>query len=161
MIEKDNAIFMEESEYIEYLKKQQARNKEENISTPVAQVNLYELNKNLIQDLKKMNNMEINAALKKVYQWFVDIQAKPNGVKHFALLNHEYHYFTLFEAKTETSKGLDFIHQLKDILTNWYGDKDIRAIDVVDDYTVEIWAMCDGAPMVAYLFPYDKGVVYY
>ena len=44
---------------------------------------------------------------------------------------------------------------------NYYGDKDLRAIDVQDDGAVEIWAMWDGEPTVAYLFPYSQGVVYY
>ena len=38
---------------------------------------------------------------------------------------------------------------------------DIRAIDVDTNGAVEIWGMWDGEPSVAYLFPYDEGVVYY
>ena len=45
---------------------------------------------------------------------------------------------------------------------NWYADKDIRAIDYDSSSgMIETWAMWDGEPTVAYLFPYDEGVVEY
>ena len=153
MSETQEPIFMEQEEYLEYLKNQ-VHNNPELASTPVAQLNMYQMNKDLVRGLKKMNNMAINKALEKVQEWF-DV-----NISHYALLNHEHHYFTVFEA-TEAVDSKSFIAAVKDILTNYYGDNDIRAIDVQPDGAVEIWAMWDGEPTVAYLFPYEQGVVYY
>lgn len=112
------------------------------------------MNKDLVKGLKKMNNMAVNRALERVAKWF-----NPEET-HYALLNHEHHYFTVFES-TETTNVESFIAAVKDILTNYYGDNDLRAIDVQLDGAVEIWGMWDGEPTVAYLFPYGQGVVYY
>ena len=64
------------------------------------------------------------------------------------------------------SENNSFVKEVKDVLTNHYGDNDIRSIDldIIDNEpsgSVEIWAMWDGEPTVAYLFPYEQGVVYY
>lgn len=159
-------IFMEQDEYIEYLQNQIKKNKSEN-QHPVAQISMYQMNKDLICNLKKMTNMEINNALEKVKEWFWRQEV---SCKHFALLNHEKHYFTIFEAGSNWDKPVttkykkvddSFIHEIKDILINYYGDNDIRAIDVDENGAIEIWGMWDGEPTVAYLFPYEQGVVYY
>jgi len=150
MSEKQEPIFMEQDEYMEYLKNQIKTNPEV-AATPIAQMNLYQMNKDLVRGITKMNNMAINEALEKVAkEWF-----DPN-VTHYALLNHEHHYFTIFQKDS----GKTFIKELKNILVNYYGDHDIRAIDIIGN-AVEIWAMWDGEPTVAYLFPYSEGVVYY
>lgn len=145
-------VFMEQAEYMDYLKNQ-IHNSEEK-AAPVAQLTMYQMNKDLVKGLKKMNNMAINKALEKLVSWF------DPKVTHYALLNHEQHYFTIFEASEAVSSD-SFIAAVKDILTNYYGDNDIRAIDVQEDGAVEIWAMWNGEPTVAYLFPYSQGVVYY
>lgn len=158
-------VFMEQDEYLDYLKNQI---KEESAdATPVAQISMYQMNKDLIKGLKKMTNMEINNALDKVKDWF---WKQPVDCKHFALLNHEKHYFTIFAAGACWSKPITALHkkiedsfvaEVKDIITNYYGDNDIRAIDIDSNGAVEIWGMWDGEPTVAYLFPYEQGVVYY
>ena len=153
MSETQAPVFMEQDEYLEYLRNQ-IKGNPELASTPVAQLNMYQMNKDLVKGLKHMNNMAINKALEKVAAWF-----KPE-VSHYALLNHEHHYFTIFEA-SEAMTTESFIAAVKDILMNYYGDNDIRAIDVQEDGAVEIWAMWDHEPTVAYLFPYSQGVVYY
>ncbi len=162
-MEINNAPVMEEAEYIDYLRNQLKDTETEN--TPVAQLNLYQMNKDLVKDLKKMNNMDVNRALEKVKEWYIQSQ-KNNNLEcyHYAFLNHEQHYFTLFERPKENLYANEpdrFIKELKDVLTNYYGDNDIRAIDVVNEDAVEIWAMWNKEPTVAYLFPYEKGVVYY
>lgn len=149
--------FMEPEEYAEYLKTQIKRNPE--MQAPVAQMNLYQMNKDLVKSLKRMNNMDINHALEKVRDWYDE----HNACMYFALLNHEKHYFTIFHEQYEgdaLSIRDNFIDAVKDILMNYYGDKDIRAIDVNGE-AVEIWAIWDGEPTVGYLFPYDQGVVKY
>lgn len=149
----EERIVMEQDEYMEYL-----RNQVKGDATPVAQLNLYQMNKDLVKGLKSMTNMEINKALEKVQAWF-----EPN-FKYYALLNHEQHYFTIFHDcnyKNPNKTSEAFLRALKDILMNWYGDNDIRAIDVQEDGAVEIWGMWNGEPTVAYLFPYDQGVVDY
>lgn len=151
------AVYMEQEEYLEYLRNQVKNTNPELASTPVAQLNMYQMNKDLVKGLKKMNNMDVNRALEKVAEWF-----NPKET-HYALLNHEHHYFTIFEMGEEAMPDSvkSFIHELKDILMNYYADHDLRAIDVDTNGAVEIWAMWDGEPTVAYLFPYSQGVVYY
>lgn len=151
------AVYMEQEEYLEYLRNQVKNTNPELASTPVAQLNMYQMNKDLVKGLKKMNNMDVNRALEKVAEWF-----NPKET-HYALLNHEHHYFTIFEVGEESMPDSvkSFIHELKDILMNYYADHDLRAIDVDTNGAVEIWAMWDGEPTVAYLFPYSQGVVYY
>lgn len=156
----EQPVFMEQAEYFEYLKNQ-VKSDPELASTPVAQLNMYQMNKDLVKGLKKMNNMAINNALEKVKSWYNGIVNDAPDTYHFALLNHEKHYFTIFQHRYETADEADaFITEVKDILVNYYGDHDIRAIDL-DGGAVEIWAMWDGEPTVAYLFPYEQGVVYY
>ena len=150
-------IKMEEAEYLEYLKNQQKHNKEEGQETPIAQISMYQMNKDLVKGLKKMNNMDVNRALEKVAEWFNPTET------HYALLNHEHHYFTIFELSDNEATGnpQSFIKELKDVLMNYYADHDLRAIDIDTNGAVEIWAMWDGEPTVAYLFPYEQGVVYF
>ena len=156
MADNNEPIFMEQEEYMEYLRNQVKANPEQ-AQQPVAQISMYQMNKDLIRNLKKMNNMEINKALERVADWFNPAET------HYALLNHERHYFTIFEVSETDIKGnaQSFIHEVKDILMHYYGDNDIRAIDLDTNGAVEIWAMWDGEPTVAYLFPYSQGVVYY
>lgn len=153
MMDKD-AIVMEEKEYMEYIQNS-CKNSSET-PMPIAQMSLYDLNKDLVkQTLKRMNNTKIDNALQKVKDWF-----DPNH-KFYAFLNHEQHYFTIFNRKDYTQDAAEsFITQLKDILTNHYGDNDIRSI-TVDFDAVEIWAMWEGEPTVGYVFAYDEGVVDY
>lgn len=156
MTDNQESIFMEQEEYLKYLKNQIKSNPEV-AATPIAQLNMYQMNKDLVKGLKRMNNMDVNKALEKVADWFNPTET------HYALLNHEHHYFTIFEVNDTGLVGSpqSFIKEVKDILMNYYGDKDLRAIDVQEDGAVEIWAMWDGEPTVAYLFPYSQGVVYY
>ena len=164
-IEQEAPVFMEQDEYLDYLKNQIKDTPA--AKTPIAQVSMYQMNKDLVKSLKKMTNMEINKALEKVKDWFWMQEAT---CRHYALLNHEKHYYTIFEVGVEWSRPItsirkkmdeSFVAQIKDILTNYYGDNDIRAIDIDPNGAVEIWAMWDGEPTVAYLFPYEQGVVYY
>jgi len=164
-IEKEEkSIFMEQDEYLDYLKNQAKSDPE---AAQVAQISMYQMNKDLIRGLKKMSNMEINNALEKVKDWF---WKQPADCKHFALLNHEKHYYTIFETGPQWSKPIIqprkriddcFVAEIKDIITHYYGDNDIRAIDIDTNGAIEIWGMWDGEPTVAYLFPYEQGVVYY
>ncbi len=148
-------IYMEENEYMEYIANQ-ARQTAPEDAHPVAQITMYDMNKSLIKGLKTMSNMDVNRALEKVSDWF-----QPE-VLYYALLNHEQHYFTMFAANSSMGERKEnFIKELKDILTKYYGDTDLRDIDVKEDGAVEIWGMWNGEPSVAYLFPYDQGVVSY
>ena len=90
----EEIIKMEPEEYMEYLRAQAAKTPIKD-QTPIAQLSMYQMNKDLVKGLKKMNNMAINNALEKVKDWFWKQDTKCN---HFALLNHEKHYFTIFEA---------------------------------------------------------------
>lgn len=169
-IEEQEPIFMEPDEYAEYLKNQVKNLPEEQREEPIAQVTMYQMNKDLINGLKSMTNMEVNNALDKIADWF-EGHTKDKYMLHFALLNHEKHYFTIFACNAlkrpvRMTPWQSFRAELKDVLTNHYGDHDLRSIEVemIDGKpsgAVEIWAMWDGEPTVAYLFPYEQGVVYY
>lgn len=156
-------IFMEQDEYNAYLEKQEEL-KQQNQESTVGSTTLYELNKSAIRSLKKMTNMEINNALEKVKDWYHSL-IDEDGVppQYFMFLEREHNYYTLFvDTKTNLNCDDAFIRELKDLLMNWYADKDVRAIDVDQaSSAIEIWAMWDNEPTVAYLFPYDKGVIEY
>lgn len=128
---------------------------------------MYQMNKDLIKNLKKMTNMEINIALNKVYDWYLECLNHNPRATYWALLNHEKHYFTIFtrdrkkHVVSSAEEAKNFITELKDLLMNYYGDNDLRAIDVDTNGAIEIWGIWDKEPTVAYLFPYDEGVVYY
>lgn len=163
---KNEPIFMEEAEYLDYLK-QQIKDKPEIAQQPVAQLSMYQMNKTLVAGLKKMNNMAINTALENVRDWYLKYVYSHPAAMFFVLLNHEQHYYTMFtrdhkkKVKSTSDEADNFIAAVKDILTNYYGDNDIRAIDVDENGAIEIWGMWDKEPSVAYLFPYDQGVVLY
>ena len=165
-IENKEPVFMEADEYLEYLNNQ-VKHIPDSEKHPVAQISMYQMNKDLIKTLKRMNNMAINNALDTVREWYIKYVYDHPTAKYFALLNHEKHYFTIFthdqkkRAKTVPLEADAFIAALKDILTNYYGDNDIRSIDADENGAIEIWGMWDGEPSVAYLFPYDEGVVLY
>lgn len=159
-------IMMEQDEYLEYLKNQIKDIPSEN-KTPIAQISMYQMNKDIIRTMKKFNNMAVNNALEKVKEWYLNYLSENPKARFFVLLNHEQHYYTMFtrdwkiKVKSIDQEANNFIAAVKDILTNYYGDNDIRAIDVDSNGAVEIWGMWDGEPSVAYLFPYDQGVVLY
>lgn len=162
----EEPIFMEQAEYMEYLKNQVKDTPIEN-KTPIAQISMYQMNKDLVKSLKRMNNMAVNNALEKVREWYLKYIYEHQTAAYFALLNHEKHYYTIFtrdrkKKVSNTNEEADnFIAEVKDILTHYYGDNDIRAIDVDENGAIEIWGMWEGEPSVAYLFPYDEGVVLY
>lgn len=156
-------IFMEQEEYDAYLK-QQEELKQEQKDSSIGSTTLYDLNKAAIRSLKTMTNMEINNALEKVRDWYHSL-IDDDGVppQYFMFLEREHNYYTLFvDTKLHLESDKMLIQELKDLLMNWYADKDVRAIDIDKaSGAVEIWAMWDGEPTVAYLFPYDKGVIEY
>ena len=166
MSETKNEVFMEQAEYIEYLQ-QQLKHELEIAEKPVAQISMYQMNKDLIKGLKKMNNMAVNKALENVKEWYKNYIENNSNARYFVLLNHEQHYYTMFtrdekiKVKSIEQEVNNFVEAVKDIITNYYGDNDIRAIDLDSNGAVEIWGMWDGEPSVAYLFPYDQGVVLY
>lgn len=152
-------IFMEQNEYEEYLKQQEEQKK-----SSIGSTTLYDLNKAAVRSLKKMNNMEINRALEKVKDWYKTLIDK-DGVppQYFMFLEREHNYYTLFADTKNHLNSLDnLIREFKDLIMNWYADKDVRAIDYDNSSgAIEVWAMWDGEPTVAYLFPYDEGVIEY
>lgn len=166
MSEQETMNKMEEAEYIDYLN-QQLRDNPDESKKPIAQLSMYQMNKDLVRGLKRMNNMAINKALENVREWYLKYVYNNPTAMYFVLLNHEQHYYTMFtrdhkkKIKTTDAEADNFIAAVKDILSNYYGDNDIRAIDVDSNGAVEIWGMWNGEPSVAYLFPYDQGVVLY
>ena len=110
-------------------------------------LSLYEMNKQLISQLKDISKED---ALEKIYQFY---EHTPQG--YYMLLNHENKYFTLFEKNTN---GFDTFGSTVLYCINNIGK--IKTIDVYDD-RLEIWITIKDNIFDYLLFPYDEGVVKY
>ena len=75
------------------------------------------------------------------------------------LLSKEYNYYTIFESDLMLSMP-DFASAVATIIHELGY---VYSIELLNDGAVEIWIKPfeEDLPMVFYLFPYDRGVVYY
>ena len=116
-------------------------------------MNLYELNKSIVNQLTPLTISEI---LDKA-QIIEDMHNTVRNI-HYMLLCKEYNYYTIFEADDNPIVTLqvavcDILEELGDIYS--IEDKGDGAIEfLVKPFNEE-------EPFVFYFFPYDKGVVYY
>jgi hypothetical protein len=118
-------------------------------------MNLYELNKTIINQLPPLTKQEIAAKMDVIHK----IQNNTMN-NHYMLLCKEYSYYTIFESDTMLNMPT-FGAAICEIISN-IGD--VFSIDTTDDGTaIEIWIKPDEqeSAFVFYLFPYDAGVVYY
>ena len=117
------------------------------------EMNLYDLNKNIISQLKPLTKEEVENKLEifsSYHQTFAN--------KYYMLLCKEYSYYTVF-AKGNYS--ISFAEAVKEIVAE-IGD--IYSIELTENKAaIEIWIKPDGEeePYAFYLFPYDGGIVYY
>ena len=173
MLKQGNAIIMEEAEYKEYRQKQEEAIKEQlakvRVETPekIADMSLYELNQNIIAQMKDLTPTEIKKRMKTVRSWLYHGTAK-----YYALICWDYNYVTIFHFPNDNYD--DQIQEITDILVAL---GPIRAIDPLSGgYTVdthhiddeidnvdafEIWIKYreDEDPKLFMLFPYDGGIV--
>lgn len=122
-------------------------------------MNLYELNKNLISQSEPMSPNELNEKKELVYTYYNQNMSNFN-----MLLCKDYNYYTLFalnpSAEFNSYTALDFTEHLYEILTEL---GTVYNIELLLDGVMEIWLKPKEELEVYafYLFPYDKGVVFY
>lgn len=118
-------------------------------------MNLYELNKNIVNQLKPMTNNDIT----KKMDLFKSLQLKHMNI-HYMLLCKDYNYYTIFESDPMTSIP-NFSVAVCDIISKLGKVMSIETTETED--AVEIWIIPEGEEnaFAFYLFPYDAGVVYY
>ena len=117
------------------------------------ELNLYDLNKSVINQLNPMTPDEIIDNLSLVKEYY----HKSENSFHM-LLCKDYSYYTIFAPDDIIT--LDFVATVYDIIVSL---GTIYSIENTEDGAIEIWIKPEGEemPYAFYLFPYDAGVVYY
>lgn len=114
---------------------------------------LYEMNQQLMQNMKPLTHLEIASLQSKIEDWFnmiIDTYAM--------LLCHErrdYTIFHLYETENVNPPAVaakEFFNCLND-------RGEILAIDEADGNAWEIWLRIDNIPYCYYLFRYDDAVI--
>ena len=127
---------------------------QENNENSQPQVNLYELNKMLINQTKPFDKKVLNEKKQIIKQFW-----NKTSNNHYMLLCKDYNYYTLFESESILRKSfVDMIIETICPLGNIY------SIEFTEDQdALEIWIKPEdeAMPLAFYLFPYDIGVVYY
>jgi hypothetical protein len=117
------------------------------------ELNLYDLNKSVINQLNPMTPDEIIDNLNLIEEYY----HKSDNSFHM-LLCKDYNYYTIFAPDDIIT--IEFTATVYDIIVN-IGT--IYSIENTEDGAIEIWIKPEGEemPYAFYLFPYDAGVVYY
>ena len=118
------------------------------------EMNLYDLNKNIINQLNPLTIDEINLKTSLLEDYY----NKTENTYHM-LLCKDYNYYTIFafSVKPEFSNFTEAVIAIATELGAVY------SLDLNDEGAIEIWIKPVGeeSPYAFYLFPYDAGVVYY
>lgn len=122
------------------------------------ELNLYELNKNIINQLQPMAHENICNKSELIFNFFTN--TVPN--KHYMLLCKEYNYYTIFEAVLPDDNYNyedDFVSAVLGVVEEL---GPVYAIEEAET-AIEFWIKPEDydEPIVFILFPYDAGVVYY
>ena len=143
-------IFMEQDEYQEYLKN---KNQKKDESEPVAQVNLYQLNQNIMSNQPALSGDGVRKGQLEFFDW---ISKQPDNPKFYMLLCHELNYYTVFHINDTATKE-DFWNEFYDIAKEL---GTLKAMEI-DSGCFSIWVDWpqDNISHLFYLFPYDRGVV--
>ena len=143
-------IFMEQDEYQEYLKD---KNQKKDESKPVAQVNLYQLNQDIMSNQPALSGDGVRKGQLEFFDW---ISKQPDNPKFYMLLCHELNYYTVFHINDTATKE-DFWNELYDIAKEL---GTLKAMEI-DSGCFSIWVDWpqDNISHLFYLFPYDRGVV--
>ncbi len=118
-------------------------------------MNLYELNKSIVNQLPALSNNEIADKIDTIEALYTS-----NADTHYMLLCKEYNYYTMFECDTMLSMP-SFEAAVCEIISN-IGE--VYSIELTEDKSaIEIWIKPNDeeSALAFYLFPYDAGVVYY
>jgi hypothetical protein len=117
------------------------------------ELNLYDLNKSVINQLNPMTPDEIIDNLNLIEEYY----HKSDNSFHM-LLCKDYNYYTIFAPDDIIT--IEFTATVYDIIVSL---GTIYSIENTEDGAIEIWIKPEGEemPYAFYLFPYDAGVVYY
>ena len=115
------------------------------------QLNLYDLNKQVIEQLPDFNDEQI-----KDFKAALEIWKTPKADKYYMLYGKEISYFTLFVEDNDEDDNL-LSDSVMECLENFEA---IKEYDMSGD-AVEIWVKTEEGVTVLYLFGYDAGVVTY
>lgn len=115
-------------------------------------MSLYEINKQIIEQLSPLSKQQLSDMEDSLTLW--------GKASLYMLYGKEISYFTLLSVKDDSQKDfktfgeaiISLLHDLTDT---------IYSIDVVDDNSVEIWIKYEDKATVLYLFNYEGGLVTY
>lgn len=125
-----------------------------NVEGKGLELNLYDLNKNIIEQLNPLTTNEVSMKMGLINEYY----QKANNTYHM-LLCRDFNYYTIFNYDGMLTFP-DFAGAVCTII-NELGD--VYSIELLEDGAMEIWIKPTGeeSPYAFYLFPYDAGVVYY
>ena len=117
------------------------------------ELNLYDLNKSVINQLEPMTLDEIIDNLSLVKEYY-----HKSEYSFHMLLCKDNNYYTIFAPNDIIT--IEFTATVYDIIV---GLGAVYSIENTEDGAIEIWIKPEGEemPYAFYLFPYDAGVVYY
>lgn len=148
----NNEAYVESEQKI-YVYKNDEWVAKDNTSNELFEMNLYEMNKQIMQQCPACTKEEIEQAKKLLDNYFANTEGK-----YFMLLCNDLRYYTLFvrKPKLTTEKFSDVVIECLDNVGS------IKSIDLVEnEQVVEIWVTVKeiDTTFVMYLFNYDEGVI--
>jgi len=173
IVETEQGIFMEAEDFEEYKKQKEQELKEQlaqvRIENPekIADTTMYELNQNIISQMKDLTNTEIKKRMKLIRSWLYHRTSK-----YYALICWDYHYITIFNFPNDNYD--DQVKSIQDILINLgpikamdpHGAGKALELHWIENHiseidAFEIWVTFkeEDGPRMFMLFPYDGGVV--
>lgn len=125
-----------------------------NVETKGLELNLYDLNKNIIEQLNPLTMNEVSMKMNLINEYYQNA----NNTYHM-LLCRDFNYYTIFNYDSMLTLP-DFADAVCTIITEL---GDVYSIELLKNGVMEIWIKPTGeeSPYAFYLFPYDAGVVYY
>ena len=126
-----------------------------NVEGKGLELNLYDLNKNIIEQLNPLTTNEVSMKMGLINEYY----QKANNTYHM-LLCRDFNYYTIFNYDSMLTFP-DFAGAVCTIITEL---GDVYSIEIADnDSALEIWIRPEEqeSALAFYLFPYDAGVVYY
>lgn len=112
---------------------------------------LYDINKNLMKEEKKLSYPALTNKLKHVTKFF------ENNKMYFMLLCNEARDYTIFKINNHASAE-KATEELKECLLNRGEVLDISKVDEIQE-AFEIWIKMNNDAYCYYLFPYDEAII--
>lgn len=126
----------------------------EKANQTIMEMNLYDLNKSIIEQLGAISYEDID---EKIYKVINNYFIERKDYNYFMLLGKEISYFTVFHRTNR--KNPEFKNLGEGVFECLKNVGDIYSVEENDSNAIEIWVNTDVIGMtVLYLFPYDTGV---